>query len=446
MNVVIIGAGQVGRSVAYALAGEHEVVVVDIDPERLERIRSETDVLTFEGDGAQLDTLEQAGVPTSDLVIGSTSDDRSNILICSAARALHEDAFTVARVAETEYLAVWSQLRSAFNVDFVVGADHLTARNIVDVAGLPTARDVEFFAEGRVEMAEFTISPDSPAAGQLVRHLDLSHNVNLVAVYNDGQMEIVRGETCLQPGARLLVIGLPDQIRQFATRLTPAARSNQARHIMILGGGEIGFQTARMLEERGIEPRLVEKDRERAQYLAQNLPGTLVLHNDATNPDFLRREGVPDADLVVAAITPDERNLLASLLSKDLGAKQSLAVVHDAAYESVFTRSGIDVTVNPRREVIEEILRHTRERDVEKMTFIEHMQGEVFELELGAESPLVGRPLHEAVADVPHNFVVGAAVRDHQVRIPRGQTVLAAGDHIIVFVDAEVSGEVLKSI
>ena len=446
MKVVVIGVGQVGRSVAYALAEDHEVIVVDKNPDRLDSVRSETDVLTYEGDGAKVDVLKTAEVQSADLVIGSTSDDQSNILICSTARALSSDAFTIARVAETEYLSTWSQLREAFNVDFMVGADHLTARNIVEVVGLPTARNVEHFGEGRVVMAEFTIPEASPIAGQTVQELRLSNGVNLVAVFNDQQMEIVRGTTCLRPGSRVLVIGRPSQVEQFAGTLTPKARVREARRIMILGGGEIGYQTARMLEQRGLQPCLVEKDPDRARTLAQELPDTLVLQNDATDPKFLKREGVADADLVVSALTPDERNLLTSTLSRDLGADRVLSVVHRNVYESVFTSSGIDTTVNPRREVIEEILRHTRVRGVEKITFVERDRGEVVEVKLTAESPLVGRPLQDAVQDVPHNFVLGAVVREGEALIPRGKTVLEPRDHLVMFVDADVSAEVLEAI
>ncbi len=446
MKVVVIGVGQVGRSVAHALAQDHQVVAVDKNPERLDSLRAEADVLTYEGNGAKLDVLQTAGVQDADLVIGSTSDDRSNILICSTARALHGDAFTIARVAETEYLATWSQLREAFNVDFMVGADHLTARSIVEVAGLPTARDVEYFGQGRVVMAEFTIPEGSPIAGKTVQTLDLSDAVNLVAVFDDDSMEIVRGSTRLKADTRLLVIGRPSQVERFGSRLVPKTQLKETRHVMILGGGEIGYQTARLLEQRGLQPSLVERDPDRAQELAQELPDTLVLQNDATDPDFLRREGVSDADLVVSALTPDERNLLASVLSRELGANKVLSVVHNGAYESVFTCSGIDAIVNPRREVIEEILRHTRDRDVEKITFVEHERGEVVEIELDAESLLVGRPLQEAVDEVPHNFVLGAVVRDEDVLTPRGQSVLQAGDHVVMFVDAEVADEVLEAI
>ena len=446
MKIVVIGVGQVGRSVAHTLAEDHEVIVVDKDPERLDSVRSETDVLTHEGNGAKVDVLRTAKVPEADLVIGSTSDDRSNILICSTARALNQNAFTIARVAETEYLATWSQLREAFNVDFMVGADHLTARSIVEVAGLPTARDVEYFGQGRVVMAEFTVPEDSPVSDQSVQSLSLTEGVNLVAVFDDNRMEVVRGSTHLQAGTRLLVIGQPGQVERFGTRLAPESQLRQTRHVMILGGGEIGYQTARMLEQRGLEPRLVEQDPDRAQTLAQELPNTLVLQNDATDPSFLDREGVADVDLIVSALTPDERNLLTSVLSRELGAPQVLSVVHNGKYESVFSSSGIDVTINPRREVIEEILRHTRKRGVEKITFVEDDRGEVVEVELSEDSCLTGRPLQEAAEEVPHNFVLGAIIREGEVLIPRGKTVLQGRDHLVLFVDAEVADEVLQAI
>jgi trk system potassium uptake protein TrkA len=446
MKVVVIGVGQVGSSVAHALAEEHQVIVVDKNTDRLDSVRAETDVLTYEGNGAKVEVLKSAEVQNADLVIGSTSDDRSNILICSTARALNEDAFTIARVAETEYLATWSQLREAFNVDFMVGADHLTARNIVEVAGLPTARDVEYFGEGRVVMAEFNVPANSPVLGTPVQEMQLDDGVNLVAVFDDEDMEVVRGTTQLRPDTRLLVIGQPNPVERFGGTLAPRARLKKTRRVIILGGGEIGYQTARMLEQRGLEPRLVEEDSDRAQTLAQELPNTLVLQNDATDPTFLRREGMADADLVVSALTPDEQNLLASVLSRELGADQVLSVVHHGDYESAFTCSGIDVTVNPRREVIEEILRHTRERGVEKITFVEHERGEVLEVALTSDSPLVGRPVKKAVTEMPPQFVLGAVIRGDEVLIPRGETVLKEKDDLVMFVDADAAGEVLEAI
>lgn len=444
MKAVIIGAGQVGRAVADALAAEHDVIVVDYNPERLERVRFESDVMTVEGNGIDLSVLETAGVRSADLTVGAASDDRTNILICNTAKALSAETFTVARVAETEYLATWSHLRTAFNVDVMVGADYLTARTVVEVAGLRAAREVELFAGGQVEMAEFDIPVGSPLVGRRVRNLDLPERINLVALFQGDRMEIVRGETRLRSRARLVVIGPTEDVQQFGAVITRPAAGEAPRRVMILGGGEIGFQTARLLEERGVEPRLVEWDAERARFLAENLPNTLVLQSDATDPDFLEREGITDADVVVAALTPDERNLLASLLSKKRSAARVVAVVHEAQYESVFEASGIDVTVNPRREVIEEILRHTRKRALQKIAFVEHHRGEVIEVELSAGSPLAGRPLQDAIGEMPRELVIGAVTRDGQVLVPRGNTTLQPGDHLVVFVDAKVLDEALE--
>jgi trk system potassium uptake protein TrkA len=451
MNVLIIGAGQVGRSVAQALAEKHEVTVVDKDPDRLEQVRSTSDVSTVEGNGVRLSVLKSADVETANLVIGSTGDERINILICSTANALNGTAQTIARVSDTEYMATWSQLRDAFKVDTVVGANYLTARSIVDIVGLPMAQDVEFFASGRVQMAEFNVPSNGPLTGRLVEELNTSDLVNLLAIFEpmqNGQeeVEIVRGKTRLSADSRLLAVGKPDQLMRFAERLAPESRTHKTNRVMIFGGGEVGYQTARMLEDRDIKPRLVEKDPERAQFLARSLRGTLVFEDDALNPDFLRQEGVPDADLIVSTLTPDERGLLATVQAKDLGAKKTVSVVRNGLYQFVFEGAGTDVTVSPKQEVIEEILRYTRERRVEKITFFEHDQGEVVEVELNADSTLVARPLEKAMREMPNRMVVGAVVRDGSVLIPRGKTILKEGDHLVLFIDREVSDQVLELI
>ena len=444
MKTVIIGAGRVGRSVARVLAQKHDIIVIDHDAEALETVRFESDVMTYEGNGADLDVLEGAGVSSADLVVGSTSDDRSNILICNTAKALNEEVFTVARVAETEYLATWSHLRKAFNVDFMVGEDYLTAQAVARVGGFPGAQHVELFCKGRVEMAELEIPEGSSLAGRTVQEANLPRSVNLAAVFSGNTFEIARGGTRLDQGRRLIVFGRPDDVQQFGRRLSGTDGTNPLQRAMIFGGGEIGYQTARLLEQRGAEPKLVEQNPERARFLAENLPNTIVLQNDATDPEFLQQEGAADADVLISALTPDERNLLTALLSKRLGTGRAISVVHDDRYESTFENNGIDVTINPRREVIEEILRFTRGEGLEKVTFIEHHRGEVIEVELGAGSSLVGRPLQEAASEMPRDLVVGAIARGERIVIPRGDTTLEAGDHLVVFVDTHAVDQALE--
>lgn len=423
---------------ANALAEEHHVVVVDYDPERLEKVRFESDVMTYEGSGVDLDVLRDVEVAQADMVIASTSDDQTNILICSTAKALSKDTFTIARVAETGYLTIWSRVKEAFNADLIVGSNDLTAHGIVRIAGLRTARHVELFAGGKVEMAELKIPPGSPIAGRTVKDTRLAENVNLAAVLDGDELEVIHGGTCLRPNTRLVVIGQPDGVQKFSREISPIAEKRQISRIVILGGGEIGYQTARLLEQQNIRPKLVEWDRGRANFLAENLPGTIVLQNDATDPDFLRREGVPDTEILVSAMRPDDRNLLTALMGKRLGAERSVSVVHNAKYEPFFVDSGVDVTLNPRREVIEEILRYTRRGGVKKISFVGHHRGEVVEIELSPESPLVGRPLKESAKDLPQEIVIGAVSREGRIIIPRGDTVLKAADHLVIFADTNV--------
>lgn len=446
MRLLVVGAGQVGRTVAESLARDHEVVVMDLDPERLDRVRSQTDVMTYDGDGTSIEDLKNVNTEDVDTVVASTNDDQTNILICNTARALNSSVQTIARVKETGFLQSWQHSHRAFNVSFMVGADHLTALDIFRVSGLRSARDVELFCRGQIEMAEFDIPPESSIVGQTVREADRFEGLTFAAVFTGDTMEVVRGNTTIRAEDRLLVIGLPEHVQEFGRALDGTSNGEEASRIVILGGGEIGRQTAKLLQKRGVEPKLVEQNSERAEFLAKDLPGTLVLEEDATDPEFLKSEGITRTQLLVAALRPDERNLLTSLLGKQLGAERVVSVVHDQKYESLFEQSGIDVVVNPRREVIEEILQYIRGPDVEKIAFVEHHQGEVIEIELRAESSLVGRPLKKSMDDFPKSMVIGAISRKNNIITPRGDTVPEAGDHVVLFADTEELDEVLDSI
>lgn len=443
MQIVVVGAGQVGSGVANGLDEEHKIVVIDHDPDKLDRLRYEADVLTYEGNGADIDFLKKADTGEADMIVASTDDDRTNILVCATARALNEDIFNVARVAETGYLKAWRHSHKAFNVDQMVGSDHLAARKIVQVGLQRSAQDVEYFGEGEVEMAEFGVSEESPLVGQSVENLTVSEGLRFAAVFDDQHMEVVRGGTVIEAGDRLLVIGRADEVARFGNELGTEA---EVSRVFILGGGEIAYQTAQLMERHGIKPKIVEWDRKRAEFLAQNLPKSFVLHDDATDPAFLREEGLGRAHLVVSALHPDERNLLCSQLSHHLGAEQVISVVHNAKYTSMFESCGISTTVNPRKEVIQEILRHTRARHFEKIAFVEQHRGEVVELKLGPDSPLLGGPLSETADDLPEAMVIGAVSRGGETIIPTGETELQAGDDLVIFVASDTVDELIERI
>ena len=443
MRVVIVGAGEVGSTIAESLAQSHDVVVIDIDSDRVESLTYSLDVLPIEGDGSDIDTLEAADVADADLFIASTDDDETNIVSCGAANVV-SDAFTIARVKSPKYLEAWQRARGAFGVDFMVCSDLLTAKSIVSLAGLPTAQDVDMFSDGLVQMTEFEIPSESPIAGQTVAEADRFDSLTFAAILRNGEVLIPTGDTRIEGEDEVIAIGSPESIRAFGSAIAPEEQG--PKDVVIVGGGEIGYHTARLLEERGFSPRLIEQDEERARWLAEKLPKTTVLNSDATDQELLDQENVGMADLVVAALENDQQNLLATLLAKRKGTDRAITVVNTGDFTELFEAVGVDVAVSPRKATAEEITRFTRARRAENVAIIEGDKAEVLEFEIDAESLLVDRPIRESAADIPEGVVIGAITRGDEHITPRGDTVVREGDHVIVFASIDVLDEVTEKL
>ncbi|RQG93277.1 Trk system potassium transporter TrkA [Natrarchaeobius halalkaliphilus] len=441
MRVIIVGAGEVGTNIADSLEEDHDVVVIDRDSDRVESITYDLDVLAIQGDGTSIETLQRAGLEEAEMVIASTDGDETNIVVCGAAKTVG-DPFTIARVKKTNLLRTWEGATNAFGVDFMVCTDLHTAQTVVDIAGLPDARDVDSFADGLVRMAEFEIDPESPVAGETIAEADRFESLTFAAILRDDDIVVPKGNTVIQAHDAVVVIGSVESVREFAGGLTPTPTLEQADEIVIVGGSEIGYQAARLFEAEGLEPRLLERDHERARELAERLPETLVLESDATDIDFLVREHVDDSDIVVAALDSDEKNLLVSLLAKRIGVERTLGIVEAGEYVDLFETVGIDVAINPRVVTAEEITRFTREQRTENLAMLEHDRAEVLEIEVDRDSLLFGNRIRNVTSELPDGVVIGAVTRGEELITPRGETVLELGDHVVVFVDTDVLDEV----
>ncbi|MCH7660937.1 MAG: Trk system potassium transporter TrkA [Euryarchaeota archaeon] len=437
MRVIIIGAGEVGSSIAAGLTDSHEVIVVDNNGDRVEELTYSIDALAIEGDGTSMSALEEAGIDEADILIASTDNDETNIVACSAAKAV-SDVFTIARVKKPDLLDTWNRSKQAFGVDFMVCTDLLSAQAIVTIVGLPAARDADPFAGGTIQMAEFEIPESSPIAGQTVEKADRFDSLTFVGILRDDEVEIARGETVLKAGDYVVVIGSPKSVQAFGSELSPEQTPGSTEEIVIVGGSEIGYQVARLFEERGLKPRLIEEDYDRARTLAERLPHTVVMESDATDIEFLTREHIDEADVVVAALTHDETNLLISLLAKQLGCTRAVAVVEHGDYVDIFESVGVDAAINPREITAEEITRFTHQGRAENISLIHNDRAEVLEIEISDESILAGRTLEESMADLPETVVVGAITRGEECIIPRGDTRIEIGDHIVVFARTDV--------
>jgi len=441
VRVIVVGAGEVGRTIAANLEDSHEVVIVDRDSTIIEELTYSLDVLAVEGDGTDIDTLEQAGIESAELVIACTDDDETNLVVCGAAKT-RTDAFSIARVKRRTLLETWQGSQGAFGVDFMACTDLLTAQAIFRISGLEAAQDVEMFAGGLVRMAEFDIGPDSPIAGQSVEEADQYDSLTFAGIFRDDEMVVATGETELRSGDRVVVIGSPDSVGHFASDIVTTKHTDQ-KEVVIVGASEIGFQVARLFEEQGNRPRLIEQNHDRAREVAEQLPNTMVMESDATDAEFLEREHVDEADIVIAALDSDEKNLLVSLLARRVGVDRTIAVIEHPEYADVFETVGIDVAVNPREETAEDIIRFTRADHTEKVAMLEHDQAEVIEIEVGVDSILTERRIADAMADLPSGVVIGAISRGGDLVTPRGSTVVQPGDHVVLFVDSSILDQVV---
>jgi len=443
MHLVIIGAGEVGTTIAENLSPDNEVTIIDIDPDRAENLKYKLDVLTLDGDGTYLSIQEAANIESADMVIACTDSDTTNLVGCGTAKTLG-DPFTIARTKELEYLRTWEQDSSAFGVDFMVCTDLLTAEDIVRVIGLPAAIDVDQFAKGAVQMVEFELKDGSPVTGQTIQEADRFESLTFMGIFRNGSMIFPRGDTVIQPGDRIVVVGSPESVQLFASDVAPEATPNKADEIVIVGGSEVGYQTARLLEKRGLSPRLIEENSKRARWLAENLPDTSVMEHDATDTEFLAREHVDQADIVVAALDSDEKNLLISLLSQRLGCARVISIVDSGEYVPLFEQIGIDVAINPRRVTAEEITRFMFDKIAENIAVLDNDLAEVVEVELGIDSDLVGQRIDELGEKIKSKFVIGAITRNGSLITPRGDTKFRHNDHVVALVETPFVGEFIS--
>jgi len=441
MYVVIVGAGEVGSTIAGELAGDHDVAVVDLDGDLVESLTYEFDVLTLQGDGTRASVLREAGVERADVLVASTDDDETNLVTCGTASAV-ADPFTIARVRSTRYLETWRERRGAFGAEFMVSSNLLTAENIVRLVGLPSSESVATFADGAVRMAEFEVPADSPLAGATVAEADRFEELTFAAVVRDGEVTVPGGDTRIGGGDDLVVIGTPTAVRAFGGDLAPDADGDG--DVVLLGGSDVAAEAGRLLSERGFDTRLVERDPDRARELAEALPGVTVLQEDATDRAFLERAAVGDAGVVVTAMDSSERNLLGALLAKRVGAARTVSVVDTAEYVDLFEAVGVDVAVSPRTIIAEEITRFTRERPAENVSIVEGHAAEVIEVEVDESSALADRSLADAAADLPPGVVVGAITREGAFVTPRGDTVVAVGDHVVALARADALSEAVE--
>ena len=441
MKVFVIGAGQVGATVVQALHSEHDLTVFDLDGERLAALSQRYDVSTVEGNGASRRVLAQAGIKGADLLIACTSRDESNIVAAMISKACSPRTTTVVRTTNPEYLEVWRE--GQLDVDFIVSSEVETAYAISRTIGVPAARQTDVFAEGQVQMVEFdvTAKADPSILGASLRDARIPPDSRIAAIIRGDGVVIPRGDEEIRQGDRIVVIGSPQAAQAWGELIAPG--TGTVRDVVVFGAGRAGIAVARLLIEQGIGVRLIEASRDRARYVASELPAARVYHATGFDPDFLERERIADAQVAIFAMRDDMKNHFAAVLAKVHGARFTVAIVHDAPSQEVFEHAGIDVTVNPRQITAEEIVRFAHDPRTQQVVMLEGDRFEVLDITTRRDSEYVGLTFKEMPI---RGALIGALVRDGQAVFPRGDDVLRPGDRAIIFTESRRVAEVEKAL
>ena len=443
MRVVIVGAGDVGTHIAEDLVEAHDLAVVDRDEEHVERLEADLGVTGVTGDGRSLDVLETAGIHDAEVVIATTDDDAVNVMVCGAARNI-TDARTIARVKSPDLYETWQHFEGALGVDMMLSVDRLTAEALVRTVSLPGALATNMFVDGQVEMAEFEVEEDAPITGKTVEEADEYPSLTFAGVLRDDDVVIPSGDTTIEAGDRVVVIGSPSSVKRFANALTTTDSLDAEDDVVIVGGDEVGTQVAEAFELSEYEPRLIDHDPERVAALDDRLEHTEVVEGDVQSFSFLAESDIGDADLLIGTLD-DETNYVLALLARDMGVKYTAAVVDEAEYGDLFEAAGVDVVVRPHTVVARQTTRVTRGY-TDEAAMLEGDSAEVLEITVDADSVLAGDSLSDVALDLPDGFVLGAVVRNGTLRTPRGGTVIQTGDRVVAFVDTDDLDEVAAAL
>lgn len=447
MQVLVVGAGKVGFEIAARLTAEgHDIVVIDKNPLQLEEVATHLDVMTIVGNGANPAVLEQANVQQCDLMIAVTESDEVNMIACMAAKQ-YGVATCVARIRNPEYTADSrrSLPLSRLGVDLAIDPERLAAEEITRLIRIPMTTEVETFGRGRISIIGLKADKDTPIIGKPLSETHLPQLL-VAALVRDQAVIIPKGSDSIQAADQVFVIGRTESIH--AARPLLFGPSFQIKKVAILGAGRIGISLAQSLSAKGkhrLDVIVIERDAGQANLAAQSLPHALVIHGDGTKIDMLREEGIDEVDAFVAVSGEDHTNLLSTMLAKQLGVQEVITEISRADYVPLAEKAGADAVVVPRLLAASAILRFVRPSQVLSMMMLEEGRVEALVMEPTADAPIVNRPLREI--EFPNGAIVGAILQSAgdptaHPEIARGETVIRAGDQVIVFSLPEVVSEV----
>jgi trk system potassium uptake protein TrkA len=431
MKIALVGAGKFGTAIVNAmLGGKNEVTVIDKDPELIQRISDRYDVFTVQDDALDIDILKAIGIDKYDYLVAATESDEINMIVCKFAKELGCPQ-TIARVRAPRHMEQMDFIKSNMRIDYAINPDQICAEEIFRYLTQKYRLSGGRHVSGQVAILECEIEKVPGLVGKTLREVGPKlPEVLIAAVSRNGKVIIPNGSTMLAEGDTLYLIGAERKVNQLGIRIRLADNTTTIKKVMIAGGGKTGFYLARMLEDFGASIKIIENDRERCEYLSQQLENALVLNGDATDTNLLREENLDGMDAFVALTGFDEENLLLSLIAKQHGVDEVVTKISRTSYTPLTETLGVDMIINPMDMCATSILRYVEKDNI--VLFSQVINGQAEFLEISAEKgmPLTEKTLTEL--DIPQGVLIAAVHRKGEIITPRGDTRIQPGDRVII--------------
>jgi len=437
MKIIIIGAGQVGGTLAENLVGEqNEITLIDSNQDKLRELQDKMDLQVVTGHGSHPDVLEKAGAEDADMIIAVTSDDSTNMIACQICYSLFHTTRKIARIRSSQILKRKDELfhNKHIPVDHVIAPEQLVTRDIARLIDYPGALQVLEFADGKVSL----VAVKAYYGGLLVGHAlsTLKEHIpnidtRVAAIYRNGKPIRPLGTTVIEADDEVFFIAASIHIRAVMNelqKLEPAYK-----RIMIVGGGNIGAGLAAILEENH-QVKLIERNPARASKLASKLNKTLVFVGDSSDQELLMEEHIDQFDVFIAVTNDDEANIMSSLLAKHLGVRKTMVLIQRNAYVDLVHGSNIDIAISPQHATISALLTHVRRGSIKNVYSLRGGAAEAIEIVAKGDenaSKVVGREIKSI--KLPPGTTIGAVVRGDEVIIAHSNTVIREEDHVIIF-------------
>ncbi len=437
MKIIIYGANEVGSLIATEFFEDHDITVIDPSASALEKFEK-LDINSVLGDCSNINVLKEVNIKSCDAFIACTQLDEANIVACLLVKQMSE-AKTVCFVSKKECQNSLRLIREenksgeVLSIDHIIWPEKLLTQEIFRIVTVPEAIDVENFAHGRAKLFEYRIKADSKLKNKKILECAFPEEALVVGIVRNDELFIPKGDTEFLEDDKAIFMGTPEGLDICANNFT--TEKNDIKSVTIIGGGTVGFELAKSLEKTNIKTKIIESDTKRSEFLSENLSKTLILNADGTNIELLAEEEIGESDALVSVTNNDEKNLLCSLLAKQLGIKKVITRVAQQATTKLFERVGIDIAISARQTAVDEINNRIIEPEIDILATVERGQGEIIEI----QTPDTWQDTTIMELKIPAKAVVSIIQRGTKVIIPKGQTLVRAQDKLIIFAKAEDS-------